>query len=486
MNIYPRRCRTIALFLAALLGWVTPLAAQNLVIRGGTLIDGTGKAPQRGVTILIRSGKIEAVGPDVKVPSGVKVVEADGKFIIPGLIDARVEIGPSPGNRVDRGEVQIEQRLLSLQALLGAGVTTSRLIQGDFDEQKLYLRWWGEELLLSSRMILSGPVFTAPNGHPSDLYSVAATNARRRETREVANADEARDKSRELAHTGLNVFEAVYDKGPDTSPYVRLDTDALEALIQEAHGHELKFFCEVGRGEEAGTAVSLGADAIEGVWDEQLSDAVLAEMAKKRIYFVPVLTEQGDLANLIDEQTLHAYLAEPIVKRTVSDVLAKGLDEKGGAVGYTRNMVNTTPSLRELFKKQQDRAQDNVRRAMAAGVPIAVGTGAGNLLVFPGASIHRELELLVRAGLSPMDAIVAATRNTAESLGRDSIVGTVETGKVGDLVILSADPTADIKNTQKIESVVQNGRLYLASDLDVRRAPEPSVSSKTVVAANSH
>ena len=107
MNICPRRCRAIALFVA-LLGWVAPLAAQNLVIRGGTLIDGTGKAPQRGVTILIRSGKIEAIGPDVKVPSGVKVVEADGKFIIPGLIDARVEIGPSPGNRVSRGEVQIE------------------------------------------------------------------------------------------------------------------------------------------------------------------------------------------------------------------------------------------------------------------------------------------------------------------------------------------------------------------------------------------
>ena len=88
-----------------------------------------------------------AVGADAKIPAGAKVVDATGKFIIPGLLDARVEIGPSPGNRVSRAEIQIEQRLLTMQAMLAAGVTTTRLIQGDFDAQKLYVRWWGEDLL---------------------------------------------------------------------------------------------------------------------------------------------------------------------------------------------------------------------------------------------------------------------------------------------------------------------------------------------------
>ncbi len=465
--------------------WAAPAAAQSLAIRGGTLIDGTGKAVQSGITIVIQAGKIEAVGSDAKVPTGIHVIDATGKFIIPGLIDARVDLGPSPGNRVDRAEVFIEQRLQSLQALLAAGVTTVRLIQGDFDEQKIYWRWRADDLLLSPRLILAGPVFTAPDGHPTELYSVAATNARRRETREIANADEAREKSRELAHTGLNVFEAVYDKGPENSPYPRLDKDALEALIQEAHGHDLKFFCEVGRNEEADTVESLGVDAIEGVWDEAISDTVLAAMAKKRIYFVPALTEQGDLINLIEEPALKAYLSETIVQRTVSDILMRGLGAPGGAVGYTRNQLNKTPSLVELFKKQQQRAADNVQRALKLGVPIGVGTGAGNLLLFPGASVHRELELLVKAGLSPTDAIVAATRNTAESLGRGSEVGTIEPGKFGDLVILSADPTVDIKNTQKIEYVVTEGKLFAASDLDVRSIPRPSNSPKAGSVAGS-
>jgi len=455
-----------------------PVVAQNVAIKGGTLIDGTGKPAQNAVTIVIEGGKITALGVDAKIPAGAKIVDATGKFIIPGLLDARVEIGPSPGNRVDRSEVQIEQRLLSLQAMLAAGVTTTRLIQGDFDAQKLYVRWWGEDLLTSPRMVLSGPVFTAPKGHPVDLYSVAAASAAHRETREVANADEARDKSRELAHTGLNVFEAVYDKGPDVSPYPRLDKDALEEMIQEAHGHELKFFCEVGRAEEADTAISLGADAIEGVWDEAIPDATLAEMAKKHVFFVPDLTMQGDLVNLIQLPDLRDYLSEPIAARTISEALTKGLEMPGGAVGYTRGMLNKTPSIGDLFKKQEQRADDNVRRALKAGVPIAVGTGAGNLLVFPGASVHRELELLVKAGLTPMDAIMAATRNTAESIGRGTEVGTIEPGKAGDLVILGGDPTADIRNTQKIETVVASGRVYAASELDLRSAPATKSAPK--------
>ncbi len=480
MNKGMRGCgfRILGCGLALVLLPVRPVAAQTVAIKGGTLIDGTGKAAQKNVTIVIESGKIMAVGADAKIPAGAKVVDATGKFIIPGLLDARVEIGPSPGNRVSRAEIQIEQRLLTMQAMLAAGVTTTRLIQGDFDAQKLYVRWSGEDLLTAPRMVLSGPVFTAPKGHPTELYSVAAANAAHRETREVANADEARDKSRELAHTGLNVFEAVYDKGPDVSPYPRLDKDALEVMIQEAHGHELKFFCEVGRAEEADTAISLGADAIEGVWDEAIPDATLTEMAKKHVVFVPDLTMQGDLVNLIQLPDLRDYLSEPIAVRTISETLLKGLESPGGAVGYTRGVLNKTPSIGELFKKQEQRAADNVQRAMKAGVPIAVGTGAGNLLVFPGASVHRELELLVKAGLSPMDAIVAATRTTAESIGRGAEVGTIETGKAADLVILSADPLVDIRNTQKIETVVASGTVYAASELDLRSAPETKPLAK--------
>ena len=449
---------------------------QTLVIRGATLIDGTGKPPQENVTILIDAGKIQAVDPHAKVPDRARIIDATGKFVIPGLIDSRVEIGPSPGNRVNRAEVRIDQRIQSLRALLAAGVTTTRLYQGDFDEQKLYARWWEEELLFSPRLVLAGPTFTAPRGHPTEQYTIAATNVRRRETREVANVDDAQDKARELAHTGLQVFEVVYDRGTDQEPYPRLEKDALETVIQEAHGHERKIFCDVGRSEEAATAVGLGVDAIEGVWEEPLSENVLAEMARKQVFYVPVLSEQGDLLSLLDEPAMKAYLDEPIVKRTLTTTMKRSLASSGGTLGSLRQALGNGSGLRQLLKQQQDRAFANVRRAQAMGVPLAVGTGSGSLLVFPGAAVHRELELLVRAGLSPLDAIVAATRNSAQSLGKGSDLGTVEVGKTADLVILSADPLADIRNTQKIDFVIQNGKLFQAADLDVSGEPERTES----------
>jgi imidazolonepropionase-like amidohydrolase len=463
-----RRVGSLGL-LIALLG--VAAQAQNatapLVVRGGTVIDGTGKPPQKGVTIVINQGKIQAVALDAKAPNGAEIIDATGKFIIPGLIDVRVQVGSSPGNRVDRAEVGIEQRLQSLRALLAAGVTTARLFHGDFDEQKLYSRWQQEDLVVSPRLLVAGPTFTAPGGHPTEEYSILATFARKRETREIANADQAREKSRELTHTGLEVFEAVYDKGPQVSPYHRLDKDVLETLIAEAHGFDLKFFCEVGGSEEAATAIASGVDVIEGAWEESLPDNLLAEMARKHIFFLPALTEQGDLANLFEEDALKSYLEEPVVQRTLSETIKKGLASKGGTLARLRSAMSEGPGLGLLFKQQQERAFANVHRAQAAGVAVAVGTGSGSLLVFPGAAVHRELQLLVKAGLSPLEAIVAATRNSALSMGKGSELGTIEVGKIADLVILSADPLEDIRNTQQIDRVIQNGRVVPAKDLIV-------------------
>jgi imidazolonepropionase-like amidohydrolase len=209
-------------------------------------------------------------------------------------------------------------------------------------------------------------------------------------------------------------------------------------------------------------------NAIEGAWEEALPDVLLAEMAKKGVFFVPVLSEQGDLASLLDAKALKEYLDEPIVQIALTETLKKSLASDGGMLSRLREGVTQGPELLQAMKEQQERAFSNVRRARAAGVQLALGTGSGNFLVFPGAAVHRELELLVRAGLSPSEAIVAATRNTARLLGRGDELGTIEPGKIADLLILAGDPTSDIRNTQKIERVIQNGRLVRAEDLAVR------------------
>jgi len=457
-----------------LLAGLSYLSAQEesapLVIKGGTLIDGTGREPLKNATILVEGGKIGAIGgSEVKVPTDAKVIDASGKFIIPGLIDSRVRIGPTPGNHVSRDEVSIDQRLESLRALLGAGVTTARLIQGDFTAQKLYQRWWKEDLLVSPEIVTAGPVFTAKGGRPIGEYSPLAWEARDRETRQIGDEDEARAKARELTHADLNSVEIEYDKGPRTDAKPRLEKSLLEILIAEGHGFDLPVFSEVGSDQEAADAVAAGTNAIEGVWDEPLSDTTLAAMAKKQAFFVPSLVQQGDLLNLLDAQALRAYLEEAIVQRSLSSVMKESLANGLGLIEQVRKSLRSDEGqvVRRQLEEQQKRAFENVRRAQAAGVRIVAGTGSGSLLVFPGAAMHRELQLLVKAGLTPMEAIVAATRNTAMALGRSDELGAIEVGRKADLVILDADPLVDIQNTEKIHEVIQNGRQVPDQDLQL-------------------
>lgn len=459
------------LLLSSLLLMALPLSAQAvrrpLVIRGATLIDGTGAPPQPNVTIVVERGEIAAVGPKVEEPADAELIDATGKFIIPGLIDARVQLGASPGNRVLRAEHGLEQRIENLHALLAAGVTSVRLVQGDLEEQKLYQQFAQNDLLASPRLFVAGPTFTAPDGRPAGDYSILATRVRDRETRQAKDADEAREKAREVAHSDLEVFEAVYDAGPTGNTYPRLSQEALKTLVEEAHGHELKIFCAVGWNEEATTAVAAGADVIEDAAEELLTPELLAEMARKNIFFLPSLSLQGDLLKLLDAPALQSYLQEPLVQQSLSAVMKKSLAGEGGLLAQLRKGLSDQEAVRTLLKLQQERAFENVRRARTAGVALAVGTGAGNTLIFPGPAVHRELQLLVEAGLSPLEALVAATRRTAESLGKGEELGTIEPGKRADLVILDADPLVDIKNTQKIHRVIRSGQVIDPGELGI-------------------
>lgn len=145
--------------------------------------------------------------------------------------------------------------------------------------------------------------------------------------------------------------------------------------------------------------------------------------------------------------------------------MRQALDEKV----YLRPVDGKPPEVMTvgaLLEAQAQRARENVRRAHAAGVRVIVGSGSPSPLNFPGAAVHRELELLVQAGLTPLEALQAATRDNAVAAGREKELGTVEVGHKGDLVVLDANPLADITNTQKIDTVVRGGRIVKPKDVD--------------------
>jgi imidazolonepropionase-like amidohydrolase len=470
-------------------------APQRLLLKHVTLIDGTGSV-QKDVDIRTLVGKIEEIGKDLKEnDDGERIVDLTGKYVIPGLIDSRVQIGASPANKILRAEFGNEQRIAWFHSMVRLGVTSARLIQSDLSEQTDFKHWRDLEQLNGPTIIPSGPTFTVENGLPAVEYGIAALMTRERETSEVRDEDTARDMSRKLAHSGGEVFEVGYHSGPAGDIPVLTDIE-LATIIKEAHGHELKVFCWVGRNKEVANAIAQGCDVIEGVTEEKLNDEMLSLMAKKKIPFLPALVYQGyAIVHFIQPDSLKAYLADPEVGASLSPVIRESLDAESGQLINVRSVMNVPvnatvqelnrarlshgadvklqdptkprePTFQESYQQEYERAVDNVKRAKAAGVPIITGTGAGSVLVFPGPSEHLELKLLVDSGLSPMDAIVAATRDAAAALGVDKDTGTIQKGKNADFVVLDADPLADISNTMKINAVVRRGWVINRDKMD--------------------
>ena len=492
------RTRLLAGLAMALFG-ALPAAAQvpaptPLLLRHVTLIDGTGNV-QKDVDVRVLVGRIEEIGKDLPDHPHEWVVDLSGKFIIPGLIDSRVQIGTSPANKVFRAEFGNEQRTAWLHSLLRLGVTSARLVQTDLTEQTGFKHWRDLDQLNGPGVIVSGPTLTVENGVPAIEYGLAALMTRERETFEVKDEDTAREKARQVAHNGGQIFEIGYSSGPAGDIATLTDVE-LATITKEAHGHELKAFCWVGHNKEAEKAIANGCDVIEGVSEEKLSDAVLAQMAQKHVAYMPALVYQGyNILHLTDPEALKAYLDVPEVKASISPIIRESLDSKSGQMVNVRSVmtvpVNATAdemnearrthgesvkpqdpkkphsmTFQEAYQQQYARAGENVKRAKAAGVSIITGTGAGSVLVFPGPSEHMELKLLVDNGLSPMEAIMAATRNTAEALGMANEIGTLEKGKSADLIVLDADPLADIQNTLKINAVIRDGKVINRDAMD--------------------
>ncbi len=465
----------LGLLLLAVPVWPQAVTPKPVLIRDATVIDGTGGKVQPGVSILIERDVIQAIGKDVKAPPDATTIDAKGKYVIPGLIDARVKLGPSPANRLSREEVNVEQQVRNLRALLQAGVTTARLIQGNIADQQFYERAWNENILTSPRLVVSGPIFTVAHGHPWEEYSPIAPQARAEQLRQVSSAAEAKTMTNAAIQAGVEVVEAVYDAGMKPHPFPRLSPGELAAIVTAAHAQKRKVFCAVSTNAEAQAAVRAGCDAIEGVWQEAMSGQTAALMAEKKVFYMPVLTNQGDLINLISPDDLASYLKDPIVAKTVSKLYRDSVESPGGILGYLRKALGADPAARQGMSEQEKRAQDSVRVAQVAGVRVIVGTEAGDTLIFPGASLDRELQLLVEAGLTPGQAIIAATKNTAAALGLGATTGTIAVGKQGDLVILSADPLANIRNVEDVDTVICSGRVLGSEQLP---APAPKAAPK--------
>jgi imidazolonepropionase-like amidohydrolase len=461
VGICARRLTSCLLvLLAAPLVWLAPSAAPasepTLAITSGTVIDGTGAEPRPATTILVAGERILEIGPDaeVAVPGDARVVDAAGKWVIPGLIDAHVHLFQSGGlyTRPDvidlRHERPYEEELAWLRAHLPdtfaryivSGVTGLVDMGGPmwtFEAREL-----ARELTLAPRVAVAGPLLAT--FVPPALAAVADPPM-------VAISDpaEARAQIEAITARGPDMIK-LWLVGPDET--ILRAMDWVEAAIASSHAEGIPVVAHATSLRAAQAVVAAGVDILaHSVTDRVMDDDLMEAMAARGVVYVTTFAVQEGYRDVLSGRrqptAFERRLAHP-------EVVASW-----DGLPRPRWLDRRVPSPVEA---------ENLRRAVRHGVVVAAGSDAGNIGTLHGPGLHRELELIVDAGLSPLQALQAATHGSAAAMRRSHELGQIAPGYLADLVILNADPTAAIANTRSIHRVVLGGEVFDPEEIELQ------------------
>src|SRR3989449_9302518 len=406
-----------------------PAPSGVVALTGARIIDGTGRAPIQQGTVIINKGVIEAVGAPaaVKIPNGAARVDLSGKTIIPGLINAHAHLN---FDQATKRSVR-DDLILRLKTYANYGVTSNvSLGSRPVDElEGLKLRDEQTHIALDRARVYTG-----------GLNAVGKT------------PEEARKSVDRLADLKVDVIKFHINGSPND-----MTTDTWSAIIDEAHKKGLRTYGHIFYLKDAQAAVDKGLDVIaHSVRDQDVTPKLIADMKANNVAYIPTLTR--DLSVFVYE-TRPAFFDDPFFQRGISLyrdhvnlVSDPGRQEK---VRKDKNAQAIKPALQQAMK--------NLKTLSDAGVTIAMGTdsgvtGAQNLGRWQGYFEHVELEYMVKAGMTPIQTIVAATGGAARATKLDTDLGTIQAGKLADLLVLNANPLTDIKNTRQINSVWIGGR----------------------------
>jgi imidazolonepropionase-like amidohydrolase len=398
---------------------------SSILIRNGTLIDGTGKAPLADAAVLVKDNMIQDAGhmnsirqPDEKVIE----IDAGGGYILPGMIDTHVHVMLEGVNiardMVTPFSMRFYNSINYLKNTIEAGITSVRDAGGADAGVKQAVE---SGVIVGPRLQISISVLTITGGHGDgwmrsgmeyDLFMPYPGFPSCR----VDGVEDCRRKVREVLRAGADVIKICSTGGvlspTDHPEFVQFSPEELDVIVREAaYRNGVKVMAHAQGAEGVKNAIRAGIHSIEhGIF---LDDEAIELMLKHGTFLVP---------------TLLAPIA----------VLEAG--EKGGMPEYG---VRKAREVVEIHS-------ESISRAHKAGVRIAMGTDAG---VMPHGTNLRELGLMVNVGMSPMETIVATTKKAAECLGWEDKVGTIEAGKLADIILVKKNPLQDIRSLEKVDNI---------------------------------
>ena len=419
------------------------------VLKGMTVIDGLGGRIENA-RLVIRDGRIVKVDHDSKAPTpeGAPVDDFTGAFMIPGLIDSHIHLGGSGGGSASMYEFSAERQVHDLQAYLALGITSVVSLTDDPVAMKSLREAVASGQMRAPRMYFAGASITAPHGHPAAMFEFVPGLAKRL-TRQVSNADEARQAVQEMAGVGVDLIKLVLEEGFGERTLPRLSQAAFRAAVAAAKEAGLKITVHVGADADVRLAIEASVDGLEHI-PVDLSEASIKLLVEKNITLTPTLSvyEGYKIAASGEE------ISDPLIQQWSAPEVVTSLKSPNSWLNTMRSNAGFVMGMKKTFEQGILATQ----RAVRGGVQIIAGSDAGNPATFHGPGLIRELELLVtQAGLSPAEALIAATSRPANRFRRSDL-GRVAVNALADLVVLGADPTVDVHAYRKIRAVYFNGK----------------------------
>jgi imidazolonepropionase-like amidohydrolase len=429
--------------------------AGVIVIQGATVITAAGGPPIRNAAIVIEGGKIRDIGPraNVRVPSGAQTIDARNKWIIPGLIDAHVHVSQSGGlyTRPDVIDLRkwrpyekelewIKGRLpVTFERYLASGITA--VVDCGGPMWNFEVREIASRTLKAPRVAVAGPLI--------GTYAPPTTDTRDPDVIKANSPMHARELVRQQVERKPDLIKIWFIRTPGDNFQEQIQI--VSAAIAEAKSHNVRVAVHATELDTAKAAVRAGADILVHSVTDRLIDTEFLDMVKSRdiLYMTTFAAEDGYrnvLGGRVTLSDIEQKTGDPEVIATWSELAKIPESEIPGGI----------PRIPAAARRPIE--FDSLMLLDAAGVRIVGATDAGNIGTLHGPSLHREFELMATAGMRPSDIIASATRNAAAVMGRQAELGSLEKGKFADLVILDADPIADIRNTRKISKVMKGGQ----------------------------